>query len=443
MKVIIVGGVAAGMSAAAKAKRLNKDLDITVYEKSDIISFGACGLPYFVGDFFQEQNTMISRTVEDMKKVGVHVITLHEVIALDEKKKEVKVRNLITNEEFIDIYDKLVIATGARAKLPQVANLHLENIFNLRSMNDGINLKYALNKEENKEVVIIGAGVIGLEVAHAINKKGKNITIIQLGSRVLQESFDKEITDLLEQELRHHGIKIQTSEVIKEINGDKAVSEVITNKASYKADIVLIAIGVVPNTDFLKDTDIKTSRGAIEVDRYGMTNIKDIYAAGDCSLIYDLVKGKNAYITLATSANKMGRVIGENLAGNKVEFIGSMASSCIQVMGLEAGRTGITEDDAKSLNIDYKTTFIKDKNQTNYYPGQEDIYVKLIYDSKTKVILGGQILGKKGAVLRVNTIAAAIYKKMTTNELAMLDLCYAPPFARTWDVLNVAGSVSK
>lgn len=443
MKIIIIGGVAAGMSAAAKAKRVNKDLDITVYEKSDIISFGACGLPYYVGNHFEDKNIMVARTVEDMKKSGINVLTLHEVVILDEAKKQVKVKNLVTNEEFIDSYDKLLIATGAKAKIPNVNNLDLENIFYLRNMQDGIDLKEAVSKEENKEIVIIGAGVIGLEFAHSISTMGKNITIIQLDNRVLQENYDKEITDIIEKELIKHDIKVCTSEVVTEIKGDKKVSQVITNKGIYNADLVLISIGVIPNTDFLKGTSIKMEKGAILVDKFGMTNVDNIYAAGDCACIYNVVKDKNSYIPLATSASKMGKIIGENLAGKQSEFIGSLGSACLQVMDLEAGRTGLGEEEAKRLNLDYKTSFIKDKNQTDYYPGQEDIYVKLIYHAKTRVILGGQIIGKKGAVLRVNSLAVAIYNKMTTDELAMLDFCYSPPFARTWDVLNVSGSVSK
>lgn len=443
MKIVIIGGVAAGMSAAAKAKRVNKSVEITVYEKSDIISFGACGLPYFVGNHFEDKNTMIARTVEDMKNLGINVATLHEVVEVDERNKQVKVKNLVTNKEFIDNYDKLLIATGAKARIPKVDNLQLENIFYLRNMQDGINLKEAINKEENKNIIIIGAGVIGLEVAHAISKMGKNITIIQLDSRVLQENYDKEITDIIEKELIQHNIKVFTSEVVTQIKGDKKVTQVITDKGIYNADLVLISIGVIPNTDFLNGTSIKMHKGAILVDKFGMTNVDNIYAAGDCACIYNVVKDNNSYIPLATSASKMGKIIGENLAGKKSEFIGSLGSACLQVMDLEAGRTGLGEEEAKRLNIDYKTSFIKDKNQTDYYPGQEDIYVKLIYHAKTRVILGGQIIGKKGAVLRVNSLAVAIYNKMTTDELAMLDFCYSPPFSRTWDVLNVSGSVSK
>ena len=183
--------------------------------------------------------------------------------------------------------------------------------------------------------------------------------------------------------------------------------------------------------------------GAIIVDEYGRTSIEDVYAAGDCATIKQIVTNEDAYVPLATGANKLGRIVGENIGGNDIAFQGSLSSSCIKVLDMEAGRTGITESKAEALGLNYKTTFISDMNQTSYYPGQNKIYIKLIYDADTKVILGGQVAGYKDAVQRVNVIAACIYGKLTTRELGMLDLCYAPPFARTWDALNVAGNVAK
>ena len=215
-------------------------------------------------------------------------------------------------------------------------------------------------------------------------------------------------------------------------------------KREIEADIVIIATGVRPNTGFIKDSNLKMlPNGAIIVDDFGKTSIEDVYSAGDCATITQFVTGEKSYVPLATGANKLGRIVGENLAGIESEFQGSLSSSCIKVMDMEAGRTGISEEKAKSLGLNYKTAFITDMNQTNYYPGQNKIYVKLIYDADSYVILGGQVAGYKDAVQRVNVIAACIFGKLTTKQLGMLDLCYAPPFARTWDVLNVAGNVCK
>ena len=444
MKVIIIGGVAAGMSAAAKFKRLSPKDDVVVYEKGDIVSFGACGLPYYVGGFFEDSREMIARTPEQFRESGVEIHTKHEVIDVDFSDKKVKVKNLTTGEILEESYDKLMIASGARAIIPPIKNIDLENVVTLKSMDDGDKLRELMAKDEYKKVAIIGAGFIGLEAVEAAKHRGKEVTVIQLQDRVLQEVFDKDITDLLEEELRDKGVNLLLSETVVELIGEGKVSKVKTDKREIDADIVILATGVKPNTDFLKSDEIKMLRnGAIVVDSYGRTSVEDVYSAGDCATINNLITGKEAYVPLATGANKLGRIVGENLAGQNNSFQGSMASSCIKVMNMEAARTGLSEKEVLDLGFNYKTKFITDMNQTSYYPGRERIYVKLIYDAHTKVILGGQVAGYKDAVQRCNVLAACIYAKMTTDQLGMLDLCYSPPFARTWDVLNVAGNVSK
>ncbi|MBX9138959.1 MULTISPECIES: CoA-disulfide reductase [unclassified Clostridium] len=444
MKVIIIGGVAAGMSAAAKFKRLSPNDDVIVYEKGDIVSFGACGLPYYVGGFFEDSQEMIARTPEQFRESGVEIHTKHEVIDGDFSNKKVKVKNLITDEILEENYDKLMIASGARAIIPPIKNIDLENVVTLKSMDDGDKLRELMAKDEYKKVAIIGAGFIGLEAVEAAKHRGKEVTVIQLQDRVLQEVFDKDITDLLEEELRDKGINLLLSETVVELIGEGKVSKVKTDKREIDADIVILATGVKPNTDFLKSDEIKMLRnGAIVVDSYGRTSVEDVYSAGDCATINNLITGKESYVPLATGANKLGRIVGENLAGQNNSFQGSMSSSCIKVMDMEAARTGLSEKEVLNLGFNYKTKFITDMNQTSYYPGRERIYVKLIYDAHTKVILGGQVAGYKDAVQRCNVLAACIYAKMTTEQLGMLDLCYSPPFSRTWDVLNVAGNVSK
>lgn len=444
MKVIIIGGVAAGMSAAAKFKRLSPKDDVVVYEKGDIVSFGACGLPYYVGGFFEDSREMIARTPEQFRESGVEIHTKHEVTDVDFSSKKIKVKNLTTDEILEESYDKLMIASGARAIIPPIKNIDLENVVTLKSMDDGNKLRELMANDEYKKVAIIGAGFIGLEAVEAAKHRGKEVTVIQLQDRVLQEVFDKDITDLLEEELRESGVNLLLSETVVELIGDGKVSKVKTDKREIDADIVILATGVKPNTDFLKADEIKMLRnGAIVVDSYGRTSVEDVYSAGDCATINNLITGKEAYVPLATGANKLGRIVGENLAGQNNSFQGSMASSCIKVMNMEAARTGLSEKEVMELGFDYKTKFITDMNQTSYYPGRERIYVKLIYDAHTKVILGGQVAGYKDAVQRCNVLAACIYAKMTTDQLGMLDLCYSPPFSRTWDVLNVAGNVSK
>ncbi len=444
MKIIIIGGIAAGMSAAAKFRRLDKDAEIKVYEKTPIVSFGACGLPYFVGGFFDNENQMIARKPEKFKETGIDIGLEHEVLSIDVANKKIMVKNLKTDETFEDSYDKLMIATGASAIIPPIKNFNIENVHTLKSLEDGRILKEKMKDKDIKKVAIIGAGFIGLEAVEAAKEYGKEVSIFQLEDRILKEVFDKEVTDLLEEELKNKGVNLFLNSKVVELKGDSKVTKVVTENEEIDADLVILATGVKPNTAFLKDTGIEMLKnGAIVVDKEGKTSIEDIYSAGDCATVTHLLKPEPAYIPLATVANKFGRVVGENLGGKELEYEGSLGSACIKVLGMEAGRTGLTESEATNLGINYKTVFITDKNQTDYYPGQENIAIKLIYNGDTKVILGAQVVGKKDAVQRTNALAVAIYAKLTTEQLGMMDFCYSPPFARTWDVLNRAGNVAK
>ena len=443
MRVIIIGGIAAGMSAAAKLRRADKYAKIIVYEKSKYVSFGACGLPYYVGGFFADSNNMIARTKEKFIESGIEVFTEHEVIGVNTDADEVKVKDIVSGKEFTDKYDKLLIATGASSIIPPIKNVNLENVHTLKSMEDGIILKEKMQRDDIKRVAIIGAGFIGLEAVEAALESGKEVYVFQLEDRILKEVFDKEVTDILEDELKSKGVKLYLNTMVTELKGITSVESIVAKEIEERVDLVVVAAGVRPNTEFLKSTNIEMLKnGAIIIDNEGRTSIDNIYSAGDCATIPHMLK-ENAYVPLATGANKLGRIVGENLSGKHEKFEGTLASSCIKVLNMEAGRTGLSEKEAEALNIPYKTVFIKDKNQTSYYPGQEDIYVKLIYNGETKVLLGGQVVGKKDAVQRTNILAVAIAAKFTTDRLGMVDLCYAPPFARTWDVINVAGNVAK
>lgn len=443
MRVVIIGAVAAGMSAAAKLKRMKPDYEVVVYEKTDIVSFGACGLPYYVGGFFNDSNMMIAREKSKFIESGIDLKTLMEVIDVDTNNKKLKIKDIQSGSVFEDNYDKLMIATGASSITPSF-DKKFENVTTLKDMSDGIKLRELISKEENKNIVIIGAGFIGIETIEAAKKLNKNIHLIDRNNRILSKVFDEEITTLLEDELRNNNINLHLGENIQEYIGEDKIEKIITDKGEIESDLVVVAIGVRPNTSFLKNTDIEMlPNGAIIVDEYGRTSVEDVYSAGDCATIKNILTNEDMYVPLATGANKLGRIVGENLGGINSSFPGSLASSCIKVLDMEAAATGITEEKAKSLNLNYKAKFVSGFNQTHYYPGREKLSIKLIYDANTKVILGGQVAGYKDAVQRANVIATAITTKMTTDQLGMLDLCYAPPFATTWDILNIAGNVSK
>lgn len=444
-KIIIIGGVAAGMSAAAKARRIDKEAKITVYEKTEFVSWGACGMPYYVGGFFDDSNVMIARTFEETVKSGINLKIKNEVIKIDSKNKKVLVKDLETNEEFEDEYDSLLITTGAKAIIPNIKNIDIGNVSTLKDFKDALDMKEKIKDSNIKNVIILGAGFIAIEIAHALKHLGKNVSIIQRSDRVFGNKFDKEFSDLAIEHIKEK-VDLNLNEKVLSLEADdnNNVKAVITDKGKYAADYVVVAIGVIPNSDLAKETEIKlTDKGAIIIDREGRTNIDSIFAAGDCATIYDKVLDGQNYYALATGANKLGRMIASNLVGGKEKFLGSLGSACILAFEMEFARTGITEEEAKKRNINYKTVMIKDSDHTHYYPNYEDLHIKLVYSADNRKILGGQIMGKRGAVLRADVIAAAIYSELTVDELGMLDLCYAPPFARTWDALNVAGNAAK
>ncbi|PSW21235.1 CoA-disulfide reductase [Photobacterium sanctipauli] len=442
MKIVIIGGEAAGMSAAAKARRINRDAEITVFEASEVISFGACGLPYYVGDEFQDHNYMAEFTPAQFAERGIEVKTGHRVNKVDANNKQLEVQH--GDDTLIVSYDRLMIATGASEVLPPVKGLEKQGVHSLRRMDDGINLKTAISQPSCQHVTVIGSGFIGLEVVEAMVHQGKQVRLIERAERLIPDAFDSEISEHFLSELQAAGVDVHLGESLEEVIGDDAVTAIKTDNAVYPTDLVVVCTGVKPNTAFLQETGIETlANGAICVDQQGRTSLPDVWSAGDCASIWHSVLNKNVYIPLATGANKLGRLVGENIAGKSLTFPGSLGTSCVKVLSLEAGRTGISEPEAIAAGINYKAITIKDKCHTNYCEGQSDIHMKLVYHAESKVILGAQMIGKKGAVHRIDAMAVAITAGLTTQQLGMLDFAYAPPFARTWDVMNVAGNVAK
>ncbi len=436
MHTIVIGANAAGMSAAAKIIREGENHTVTVYEKDEIISFGACGLPYFIGDFFTDHTRMFSRSKEAFLASGINLLTHHQVTNIDAIKKEVTVVDSLNNT-ITDRYDNLIITTGASPIIPPLDGINKENIFSLRTLDDGIGIKEAI-KHTGEKAVVVGAGFIGLEVVEALHKAGKKVTLIELEKRALKAAVGEEVSSLIHKEMIDHGISLAFGEKVISFEGEKKVTKVVTDKNEYPADIVILSIGVRPNTSFVVDSGIKMlPNGAIVVDNVGRTSISNIYAAGDCAAVREMRTKKPLYSPLATSANKLGRVIGEHIVGEQRSYPGSLSSASVKIFDLEVGRTGVDDSTDKTASV-----VIKDKNQTNYYPGQQDILLKLVYEKATRKIVGAEIAGKNGAVLRINTISMAIQLGGTIEDLSLADFCYAPPFARTWDVLNIAGNVA-
>ncbi len=436
MHTIVIGANAAGLSAAAKIIRAKNNHSVTVYEKDEIISFGSCGLPYYIGEFFSDHTRMFSRSKEEFAASGIHIKMHHTVTKVDVVKKEL---TIIDSENGIlhDQYDNLIIATGAYPIVPPLNGIKKKNIFTLRTLGDGNAIKEALNNSR-EHAVVVGAGFIGLELVEALKRAGKNVTLIELEERALKAAVSEDISHLIHKELKDNGVSIAFNERVTAFEGKQVVEKVITDKGEYPADIVILSIGVRPNTSFLQDSGIKMlPNGAIVVDTFGRSSLPNIYAGGDCASVQDMVTKQPIYSPLATTANKLGRIIGEHIVGRKRDYPGSLTSACVKVFDLEVGRTG-----AKDTVIGTASAVVKDKNQTNYYPGQEDILLKIIYETLTHKIVGAEIAGKNGAVLRLNTLAMAIQLNGTIEDLSLGDFCYAPPFGRTWDVLNIVGNVA-
>lgn len=433
---IVIGANGAGMSAAAKIIRAGNNHTVTVYEKDEIVSFGACGLPYYIGGFFSDHTKMFSRTKEEFIASGIQMKTQHTVTHVDVTKKEITLTD--SHQATIkDQYDNLVIATGAYPVIPPLPGIKKENIFTVRTLGDGDAIKRAL-MQKGDNAVVVGAGFIGLELVEALRKANKQVTLIELEDRALKASVSEEVSALIHEEIASKGVSVAYSERVVAFEGDEAVTKVITDSHEYPCDIVILSIGVRPQTAFLADTGIKMlPNGAIVVDSFGRSSLPGIYASGDCSAVQDMRTKKPVYSPLATSANKLGRVIGEHIVGESRAYPGTLSSACVKVFDLEVGRTGVSDQTSGTSSV-----VVQDKNQTNYYPGQEDILLKVIYDTTTHEIVGAEIAGKNGAALRLNTLAMAIHLKGTIEDLAMGDFCYAPPFSRTWDVMNIAGNVA-
>jgi len=442
LKIIIIGGVAAGMSAASRARRNNKQAEIIVFEKSGDISYAACGLPYYISDDIKTPDSLIAVTVDEFRdKRYIDVRLHHEALSFDPRKKVVQVKNLQTNRFETHTYDKLVIATGARAIVPPIPGVDLNNVISVRALQDGIRIKEIIKNPSVKNAVIIGGGYIGLEMAEALKKQGLRVTVVEMLDRVMA-NVNQEISAEIENELAAKNCDLIKSNGLKEILGTERVEEIqLMDGTILPADLVILAIGVKPNTEFAQSGGVQPGRtGAIEISARMQTNLKDVYAAGDCAEAKNLVTNKNDYIPLGTTANKQGRVAGDSVTGKVSKFNGIVGTAVAKVFELEIARTGITGAYAESLHIPFKSIIIDAKSRADYYPQAQSIKVKLIYKPDDGRLLGAQIVGKEGAAKRIDILATALHQKMSVRDIAQLDLSYAPPFAPVWDPVLIAAN---
>lgn len=465
-RLVVIGGVAAGMSAASSYKRFKPEAEAIVLEKDFFISYGACSLPYYISDEVKDFNQLISLTpgVAEAER-DITVLTRHEAKTIDIKNKELSAQNLDNGEELRITYDKLIIATGGLPVKPPLPGMDLKNVFTMRTLVDGIEIKRFIDEwnafqvcvgspeciylnrfnveKRPMKAVIVGGGYIGMEMCESLRKRGLEVTVIEKMDRVLG-NMHNEITDIVEEKIKSKGVILHKETSVEGMKGDHGVVQrVLTDRGEVEADMVLLAIGVRPNSVLAKDASIELGvNGAIKVDEYLRTNIADIYAAGDCAETLHMVTGKKVYIPLGTTANKQGRIAGENAAGMQNVFEGVVGTAVTKVFDLEVARTGLSPLEAGKEGYNYLVSTIKGQTRSSAYPSGKPIHVSYVVDRDTGRLLGAQMVGEEGVAHRIDTLAACLYGKMHIEDVARLDLGYAPPFATVWDPILVAANVA-
>lgn len=439
MRIVIIGAVAGGTSAAAKARRENETADIVVYEKDKHISYAGCGMPYYLGRQVAEEEELAPRDADYFKKkYNIDIFTEHEVIDLDIEKKEVMVINLKTKVTFSDRYDKLIIATGARSSIPPFKGREHANVFTLRTIKDMEDIESFIANKSPKTAAIIGTGFIGLEVAENLTRLGIKVTLIEKMPQV-SPSLDSDMAILVQDELTKNGVRVLVNQNIQEITENGVVLE---DDEFINGDLVLIATGVRPNVDLARSSGIEIGvTGAIAVNDRMETSVADIYAVGDCMEEYHALTGKPVYRPMGSTANKTGRIAGNNAAGGPVlTFKGVIGTAIYKVFNLAVAQTGLTEKELIKENIPYQVSFNIKPEKPEYLGGQEMV-MKVIARKDNLQILGAEIIGVSGVDKRIDVLATAITFKATASDLAALDLAYAPPFSTAKDPIIYSGMI--
>jgi len=436
--IIVIGGDAAGMSAASQARRTSPGLSLAVFEKGAHVSYAACGMPYYISGEISNHRSLLAIDKEDfIHKRNINIFSETEIVSVDLEQKNVTAK--CEGSPCRYSYDSLIIATGARAVVPPIPGINSKNVFFLRSLSQGIAVREFIDHGKPAAGAIIGGGFIGLEMAEAIRKRNIRVQMIEKMPSVAM-TMSPEIRQKISDELLKNGVEIHTEKSVGAIREKGPSLELECGDTVFETDFLIVSVGVVPNTEFLRGSGLRmTPNGAIMVDRESRTNIPGVFAAGDCATVRHLVLGDDFYMPLGSTANKQGRVAGLQAAGIKTEsFSGIVGSQFVKVFDLEVGKTGLNQEDADRYGIPGRSISTLWKSKAGYYPGSEISLVSLTINSKTRQIIGGEFAGTQGAALRTNTVATAIAGGMKIEELAYLDLGYAPPFSPVWDPVNAA-----
>jgi len=440
MKIVIIGGVAGGATAAARIRRLDENAEIVVFERSGYISYANCGLPYYIGGVIEDKEDLTLQTPESFfSRFRVNMKVRHEVKSIDTKQKTVLVKDLESGKEFTESYDKLLISTGARPVIPKGAK-ESDKVFTLRTVEDTFRIKEYIDKNAPKSVVIAGGGFIGLELAENLKELGLSVTIVQK-PRQLMTPFDSDMASFIHSQMRKHGVDIvfgHSVDGFEEKGGSIKVD--LSAAPSISADMLVLAIGVTPETHLAKEAGLKLGmKDSIIVNEKMETSAPDVYAVGDAVQVKHFVSGKDALISLAGPANKQGRIAADNICGLDSKFTGSLGSSVIKLFDMTAASTGLSVSAAKSAGIDADYVILSPMSHAGYYPGGKMMTLKVVFEKGTYRLLGAQAVGFDGVDKRIDVIATAIHAGLNGIDLKELDLAYAPPYSSAKDPVNMAG----
>ena len=449
-RIVVIGGVAAGTSAASKAKRIDPSADVKIIQEESVVSYGACGIPYVIEGIINNFEELVERPPDVFKsKYGIDIIINTRAYKIDRFRKQVHTTDLQSGKETIFDYDSLVVATGARAAVPDLKGVNQEGVFLIRNYADGVRINDSTITKSAHSCIIAGAGLIGLEMVEAFKKRsstvrrGMDVTLVEMADHVLPTMLDKNMAKIVERELEDNGVRIILGERVEEILGvDGQVNGIKTNtKRERNTDFIVLGTGVKPNSEIARDAGVELgSANAIKVDEHTKTNIPDVFAAGDCATVTNYITNKDMYLPLGTTANKQGRVAGENAAGGNAKFRGIAGSAITKVFDLFIGKTGLTKEDALTSGFDPVEEVIEDITRARYYPDNKPIWIKIVADRKSGRVLGSQIVGGEGVKERIDLIALALLLKADIRDLASYDACYVPPASPVWEPVNIAAS---
>ena len=441
MKVVIVGGVAGGATAAARIRRLDEQAEIVVFERSGYISYANCGLPYYIGGVIEDAGELTLQTPESFfARFRVQMKVLHEVTAIHPDRKTVSVTNLQTGERFEESYDKLLLSPGAKPTQPRFPGADSDRLFTLRTVEDTLRIRAYIDEHHPRSAVLAGGGFIGLELAENLRELGMDVTIVQKPMH-LMTPFDADMAALIHGEMRQHGVKLALGHTVEGFaQRDGGMDVLLQDAAPLHADMVILAIGVTPDTGLAKDAGLELGvRGSIAVSDRMETSVPDIYAVGDAVQVRHFVTGQDALIALAGPANKQGRIAADNICGGDSRYTGSQGSSVLKVFDMTAALTGLNETQAAAAGLDADAVILSPMSHAGYYPGGRVMTMKVIFEKETYRLLGAQIVGFEGVDKRIDVLSTSIRAGMKATELKDLELAYAPPYSSAKDPVNMAG----